>query len=94
MSATNPCEKPLPLRQTEDGTWEVENSPDNWMRCETEGDARKVSNAPLLLERSYNVRLPDQRIAAELEATADTLHRYNIGWGSRFFHHRAEVVRG
>ncbi len=93
MSDANSSERPLPLRQVEDGTWEVEDSPGNWMKCETRSDARTISSAPVLLEKSYDVMLPDQKIAAELEATADILERYNIGWGSRFFRHRAEIMR-
>jgi len=37
---------------------------------------------------------PNQKIAAELEVTADVLQQYDIGWSSRFFRHRAEIVRG
>lgn len=94
MSAMNSCEKPLPIKQTEDGTWEVENRPGHWMKCETESDARTISSAPVLLQESNRATHPDNRIAAELEATADVLERYNIGWDSRFFRHRAEVIRG
>lgn len=78
----------------EDGVWEVENSPGHWIKCETEDDARTISNAPVLSEKSHNAVCPDQTTAAELEATANVLEHYSIGWPSRFFRYRARVLRG
>jgi hypothetical protein len=94
MGATSSSDNPLRLREAEDGRWEVETSPGKWMKCETESDARIISNAPVLEERASRATAPDQTLAAELEATADALHRYNIGWDSRFFRSRAEGMRG
>jgi len=93
MEYTQSTERPLPLRQADDDTWEVENSPDQWTRCETKEDAMTISNAPLILEKSFKVVYPDENVAAELEATAAVLEQYNIGFGSRFFRVRAKVVR-
>jgi hypothetical protein len=93
MGVTSPSNKPHPLRQTEDGEWEVEIPPGNWMKCVTESDARRISNYPALEERASRATAPDQTLAAELEATADVLQRYNIGCDSRFFRSRAEDMR-
>jgi hypothetical protein len=94
MGATNSSEKPLPLRRTEDGVWEVETPPGKWTKCETESDARTISNAPLLEEKACYGTCPDQTLAAELRATADILEKYGFGWHSRFFRSRAEDMRG
>jgi len=93
MSGTHSSEKPLPIRQTDDGQWEVENSPGHWTKCGTKADATAISNAPLLLERSFNTDYPNERVAAELEKTAAVLEKYKIGFGSRYFRRRAKVVR-
>jgi hypothetical protein len=94
MGVTSSSDNPLRLRQAEDGKWEVETAPGKWMKCETDGDARIISNAPVLEERASRATAPDQMLAAELEATADVLQRYNIGCDSRFFRSRAEDMRG
>lgn len=93
MEDTQSTERPLPLRQADDDTWEVENSPDKWTRCETKEDAMTISNAPIILEKSFKTVYPDENVAAELEATAAVLEKYNIGFGSRFFRGRAKDVR-
>jgi len=93
MADTQSTERPLPLRQADDDTWEVENSPDQWTKCENKEDAMTISNAPLILEKSFNAVYPDENVAAELEATAAVLEQYNIGFGYRFFRWRAKVVR-
>ena len=86
--------KALPIRQADDGTWEVLNMPEHWTSCDTEADARRISNAPLILERSFQAVYPDESIAAQLDETAEILAKYNIGFGSRFFHNRAKLARG
>ncbi len=93
MADTQSTGRSLPFRQADDDTWEVENSQDHWTRCETKEDAMAISNAPLILEKSFKVVYPDENVAAEMEATADVLEKYNIGFGSRFFRQRAKVVR-
>ncbi len=40
--------KPLPLRQSDNGKWEVEMRGGKWVRCETEADAKVLSDAPVL----------------------------------------------
>lgn len=86
--------KPLPLRQTEDGTWEVQNRPGHWIACYSELDAKTVADAPVVLERTWYTVPPDADVAAELEKTADMLEKYNIGFGSRFLRWRAKHTRG
>jgi hypothetical protein len=93
MSDTHSSEKPLPIRQTDDGQWEVENSPGHWTKCETKADATAISNAPLLRERSFHTDYPNEGIAAELEETAAVLEKYRIRFDSRFFRRQAKVVR-
>jgi len=94
MSETTQSAKPLPLRQSEDGTWEVENVAGNWIRCHTEQDARILSNAPVVLEQSYTSVFPDEALAVRLEETAQILEDYKIGFESRFFRSRAKRARG
>jgi hypothetical protein len=93
MGVTSSSNNPLRLRQAEDGEWEVETSPGKWMKCETESDARTISNAPVLEKKACCATAPDQTLAAELEATADVLQKYD-SWLSRFFRSRAEDMRG
>ena len=40
--------KPLPIRLSDDGKWEVEMRDGKWVSCETEGDAKVLSGAPVL----------------------------------------------
>lgn len=93
MGVTSSSNNPLRLRQAEDGEWEVETSPGKWMKCETESDARTISNAPVLEEKACCATAPDQTLAVKLEATADVLQKYD-SWLSRFFRSRAEDMRG
>lgn len=94
MARRDGTAQPLPMRQAQNGTWEVENSPGNWVRCHTEEDARMLSNAPIVLDRSYRTQFPDNALATELEETAAILEEYTIGWGSRFMRWRAQCARG
>ncbi|MBL7152683.1 MAG: hypothetical protein ISS79_03135 [Phycisphaerae bacterium] len=94
MTSTNSLVEPLSLRQSEDGKWQVQNAPDNWITCETEEDAKVISNAPIVLHKSYEAIRPDESLAAELEKTAEKLEQYTISFGSRFFGRRAELMRG
>jgi hypothetical protein len=94
MAEIQPSEKPLPLRQAEDGSWEVQSDSEQWVKCYTESDARIVSNAPLILEKSHHTVFPDEVIAAQLEETAAMLEKYNFGTASRLFKRRAKSARG
>ena len=94
MSDIYESAKPLSIRQSEEGNWEIENAPGNWITCHTEEDARIISNAPVVLEKSWRVEIPDEALAAELEEVSKKLQDYRIGFGARFLQHRAEVIRG
>ena len=86
--------KHLPLRQSDDGKWEVENNPGNWIKCETKADAEILSNAPIVLHESYEAFNPDESLADRLDRTAEKMEQYNISFGARFFRNRAELMRG
>ena len=94
MPSTSPPVEPLPLRQSDDGKWQVENIPGNWITCETEEDARILSNAPIVLHKSYVAMPPDEPLAAALENTAEKLEQYKIGFGSRHCRRQVHLMRG
>lgn len=94
MSDTSTSAEGLPLRQSDDGKWEVENVPGNWITCETEEDARIFSNGPIVLEESFRTTFPDKALAARLEKTAEILEQYKIGFTSRYLRNRAKLARG
>jgi hypothetical protein len=50
--------KLLLVRQSDDGEFEVENTPGHWIKCESKADAKILSEAPVL-EASW---LNDRRI--------------------------------
>ena len=85
--------KPLPIRQSDDGNWEVESSLGNWIKCENEDDAKILSNAPIVLQESYEILPPNKKVAAKLDRTAKKMKQYNISFGSRFFQQRAKLAR-
>lgn len=85
--------KSLPIRKAEDGSWEVENKPGHWIKCESKEDAIVISNAPLLRDKAIITAKPDKELAAELEATSDILERYRISVGARFFREEAKGFR-
>jgi len=72
----------------------VENVPDNWITCETEEDAKIISNAPIVLAKSHVATRPDELLAADLEKTAEKLEQYRIGFGSRYLRRQAQLMRG
>lgn len=86
--------KPLPLRRSDDGKWEVENVPDNWIKCENESDAKILSNAPIVLQESFEVFHPNKKVAARLENTAEKMEQYKMLSTARFFRNRAKLARG
>jgi hypothetical protein len=94
MDEIQASEKPLPLRQTNDGSWEVQSDSKQWVKCDTESDAKIISNAPLVLETSNKISFPNKAIADQLEETATILAKYKFGTASRFFQQRAESARG
>lgn len=81
--------KPLPLRQSNDGKWEVESSPGNWIKCENKADAKILSKAPIILQESYETFLPNKKVAAKLKSMTEKMKQYNMS-GYRFFRQRAK----
>jgi len=86
--------EPLPLRQSDDGKWEVENTPDNWIKCKTKRDAEILSNAPVLEASWLQTRPINKTLAARLENTAKKMEQYNIRTTARFFRKWAKLARG
>ena len=86
--------EPLQRRLSGDGKWEVENSPDNWIQCENEEDAKTLSNAPIILQKSFEVFHPNEEVAVMLDRTAEKMEQYNISFGTRYFRAMAEKARG
>jgi hypothetical protein len=86
--------KSLPVRQYSGEKWEVEMEPGNWVKCETKEDAEILSNAPIVMQKSYEVFLPNKAVATELEKMAEKLEQYNIGTAVRLFQKRAKLARG
>jgi len=83
----------LTVRRSDNGKWQVENVPGNWITCHNEEDARILSNAPVLLGQSYSS--PNEALAANLEETAQKLEDYKIGtdgFTPRLFLHQAQSV--
>lgn len=86
--------EPLPLRQSDDGTWEVKNDSGIWIKCENEEDAKILSNAPIVLKESFEVFHPNEKVAAKLDETAEKMEQYNMSLGSRYFQAMAKRARG
>jgi hypothetical protein len=92
MSKEDQLAQPLPLRQSDDGKWQVENVPGNWITCYNEEDANILSNAPVLMGQSWSSS-PNETLAINLEKTAQKMEDYKIGFTSRYFRARAKSVR-
>lgn len=86
--------KPFPIRQFDDGGWEVETSTGKWVKCETKEDAEILSNAPVVQATSYKTKFPDKVLATKLDKTAEILDKYKMGTTARFFQKRAELASG
>jgi hypothetical protein len=86
--------KSLPIRQSDDGKWEVENVPNNWIRCENESDAKILSNAPVIEASWLETRPHDKALAARLEHTAEKMEQYNMRADARRLRKWAKLARG
>jgi hypothetical protein len=86
--------EPLQLRQSDDGSWEVENVTGHWIKCETKEDAELLSNAPIVRAKLDRTTCPDNALAAELDKAAEMLDKYNMGPTARYFRAMAEKARG
>jgi hypothetical protein len=86
--------KPLPIRQSDDGKWEVEMRGGKWVRCETEADAKVLSDAPVLEALWLKTRPLNKALAARLENTAEKMEQYNMRTDARRFRKWAKLARG
>ncbi|MGA2680086.1 MAG: hypothetical protein ABSF37_12430 [Sedimentisphaerales bacterium] len=88
--------KPLSLRQCDDGKWEVKMKSNNcdWVKCETEEDAKIFSNVPIVRDKLAEAALPDEDLAAVLDGTAIVFGKYNMSDGARYFRAMAKRARG
>jgi len=86
--------KPLPLRQSDDRSWEVENIPGHWIKCETKKDAEIISNAPIVRAKLDRTMCPNKVLAAELDKAAEILDKYNMRSTARYFRAMAEKAKG
>jgi len=87
-------EKPLPIRQSDDGKWEVRDASGNWIKCETEEDAKILSNARIVRTKLDKAAIPDKVLAAEFDNTAEVLDKYNWRTTARYFRAMAKRARG
>lgn len=86
--------EPLPTRQSDDGKWEVEMRGGKWVSCETEGDAKVLSGAPVLEALWLKTRPFNKALAARLENTAEKMEQYNMRTDARRFRNWAKLARG
>lgn len=84
----------LPLRQSNDGKWEVENVPGHWVKCETKKDAEIISNAPIVRAKLDRTMCPNKALTAELDKTAEILDKYNMRPTARYFRAMAKRAKG
>ena len=90
---SNPTES-LPIRQSDDGKWEVQAKSGKWIECETKEDAEILSNAPVLEALWLETRPLNKALAARLEKTAEKMEQYNMRTGARRFRKWAKLARG
>jgi len=86
--------KSLPIRQSDDGRWEVENVPNKWIKCENESDAKILSNAPVIEALWLETRPHNKALAAGFENTAEKMEQYNMRTDARRFRKWAKLARG
>ena len=56
----------LPLKESDDGDWQVENVSGNWITCSNRHDAQILSDAPVVLSQSWS-EPPTEDLADKLE---------------------------
>lgn len=86
--------RPFPVHKVGDRNWEVLIAgKDTWLPCEREQDARVIARGPVLEYESLERTRTGAAFADELDELADTLERYLMGFGSRYFRWCAEEAR-
>jgi hypothetical protein len=86
--------KPLPRRQCDDGKWEVEMRGGKWVRCETEADAKVLSDAPVLEVSWLKNRPLIKALVTRLESTAEKMETYEMRTDARRFRKWAKLASG
>lgn len=89
--------KRFPVRE-KNGKWEVYISPDldeaRWEACDSESEARIISNAPVLNFRFHSHSdIADEPFADELEKTAHVFEKHKMNSGARGFLLSAQMIR-
>jgi hypothetical protein len=94
MASDSKLPQRFPVRKVGDQKWEVLIATENtWFSCETERDARVIARSPVLEYESLEGARTGPECAGELDELADTLTKYGIGFGSRFFRQSATEAR-
>ncbi len=65
-----------------------------WVRCETEADAKVLSDAPVLEALWLKTRPLNKALAARLENTAEKMEQYNMRRVAGRFRKWAKLARG
>lgn len=82
----------LPMRQSDDGKWEVQMSGGTWVKCENETDAKILSDAPVLEASWLENRPLNKELAEKLESTARAMDRYSMRSDARRFRKWAKLA--
>ena len=85
--------KPFPLRQSDDGKWEVEMRAGKWVKCETKEDAKILSNASKIRAQLDETMCPNETLATKFEKTAEKLEQYKMCADARYFRAMAKSAR-
>jgi hypothetical protein len=84
----------MPVRNVTRKGWEVLIANENlWLSCDGEREAQLLAKAPVLEYESLESLRNGAGFAQELGELADTLDKYGMRWGARFFRRRAEEAR-
>lgn len=94
MSEQNLRPDLFPVRKVSDQDWEVLiASENNWLPCQSEDDARVIASGGQLEYDALECTRRGREFADQLQKLADTLEKYHVGVGARFFARRAGEAR-
>ena len=84
----------LAVRKLSGKSWEVLIvANDQWVECENEEDANTIAKMPIYQYEALKGERKGEAFAVELDQLADTLEKYNMKEGARFFRHSAKLAR-
>jgi hypothetical protein len=87
----------LPIRFHED-RWEVQvptpNNHTEWIRCDTQGDAHRMSQSGKLAFEALECIEDDEKLAAELDEAAQQFLKYGCTERAAWLHEHAKRARG